>query len=225
MLYPQSNRCARPWTFPAFWDFCIDPSSDGEAAGWSRGSPSSRPIAVSASWNDQYLDLHDYLGLAWYQTSFDLPWAGGTQDGFAFACWPLQSGSTGSLPGATRAATCRSNLTSRRSCGRNRTGWSGTASPPDRALPGNVPPDPNDVFSNQNYPAASFDFFYCGIHRPVWITARHPDGIDDLEGHDRHDGADGQVAVELLWAGAAAGVAAPPGQWSRHPGKRRSLYH
>ena len=78
---------------------------------------------------------------------------------------------------------------------------------PDRVPPGNVPPDPNDVFSNQNYPAASFDFFpYCGIHRPVWITARHPDGIDDLKVTTGIDGASGEVAVEL-WAGAAAGVA------------------
>ena len=74
MLYPQSNPLRQALDISGIWDFCTDPDSEGEAAGWARGLPASRPIAVPASWNDQYLDLHDYLGLAWYQTGFDLPW-------------------------------------------------------------------------------------------------------------------------------------------------------
>ena len=74
MLYPQSNSLRQALDISGSWDFCTDPDSEGEAAGWPRGLPASRPVAVPASWNDQYLDLHDYLGLAWYQTRFDLPW-------------------------------------------------------------------------------------------------------------------------------------------------------
>ena len=40
----------------------------------------------------------------------------------------------------------------------------------------------------------------------MWITARHPDGIDDLKVTTGIEGANGEVAVEL-WAGAAAGTA------------------
>ena len=74
MLYPQSNPLRQALDISGIWDFCIDPESAGEGGGWAQGLPTSRPIAVPASWNDQYLDLHDYLGLAWYQTTFDLPW-------------------------------------------------------------------------------------------------------------------------------------------------------
>jgi beta-glucuronidase len=45
----------------------------GETAGWAGGFD-GRPIAVPASWNDQFEDHREYLGLAWYQTRFDRPW-------------------------------------------------------------------------------------------------------------------------------------------------------
>lgn len=74
MLYPQSNPLRQALDISGIWDFCINPQSAGESGGWAHGLPTSRPIAVPASSNDQYLDLHDYLGLAWYQTTLNLPW-------------------------------------------------------------------------------------------------------------------------------------------------------
>ncbi len=212
MLYPQSNPLRQALDISGIWDFCIDPQSAGESGGWAQGLPTSRPIAVPASWNDQYLDLHDYLGLAWYQTTFDLPWGWAGRKiclrfgsvNYLASVWvngELAGGHEGGhlpfefdisahvRPQANRLVVCVDG-----------------ALAPDRVPPGNVPPDPNDVFSNQNYPAASFDFFpYCGIHRPVWITARHPDGIDDLKVTTGIDGANGQVTVELR--AGTAGVA------------------
>ncbi|MFN8467369.1 MAG: glycoside hydrolase family 2 TIM barrel-domain containing protein [Caldilineaceae bacterium] len=213
MLYPQSNPLRQALDVSGIWDFCIDPDAVGESGGWMQGLPAPRPIAVPASWNDQYLDLHDYLGLAWYQTAFDLPWG---WDGRKIS---LRFGSVNYLA----SVWVNGELAGRHEGGhlpfefdisalvrpqQNRlVVCVDGALAPDRVPPGNVPPDPNDVFSNQNYPAASFDFFpYCGIHRPVWITARHPDGIADLKVTTAIDGADGKVAVEL-WAGAAGGTA------------------
>ena len=208
MLYPQSNPLRQALDISGIWDFCIDPRSAGASGGWAHGLPTSRPIAVPASWNDQYLDLHDYLGLAWYQTTFDLPWGWDDRKislrfgsvNYLASVWvngvlagrhegghlPFEFDISALVqPQQNRLVVCVDG-----------------ALAPDRVPPGNVPPDPNDVFANQNFPAASFDFFpYCGIHRPVWITARHPDGIDDLKITTGIDGVNGEVAVEL-WAGA-----------------------
>ncbi len=213
MLYPQSNPLRQALDISGIWDFCTDPQHVGEAEGWARGLPTSRPIAVPASWNDQYLDLHDYLGLAWYQTTFDLPWGWeGRKICFRFgsANYLASAWVNGELAGRHEGGHLpfEFDVTAlvRQQQNRLVVRVDGSLAP-DRVPPGNVPPDPNDVFANQNYPAASFDFFpYCGIHRPVWLTARHPDGIDDLQITTAIDGAHGEVAVEL-WAGATAGMA------------------
>lgn len=74
MLYPQSNPFRQCINLSGFWDFCLDPDGQGEGAGWYKSFTGGRPIAVPASWNDQFEDWRDYLGPAWYQTNFDLPW-------------------------------------------------------------------------------------------------------------------------------------------------------
>jgi len=74
MLYPQSNPFRQAVDLCGFWDFAFDPDNRGGQAGWAEGFSGGRPIAVPASWNDQFAEGHDYLGAAWYQTRFDLPW-------------------------------------------------------------------------------------------------------------------------------------------------------
>lgn len=74
MLYPQRNQFRQLISLPEFWDLCFDPDGQGEGAGWSKGFTDGRPVAVPASWNDQFEDWSDYLGPAWYQTCFGLPW-------------------------------------------------------------------------------------------------------------------------------------------------------
>lgn len=74
MLYPQFNLFRQSQDLSDFWDFRFDREQVGEAQGWHKGFDNDRPIAVSASWNDQFADGRDYLGPAWYQTHFNLPW-------------------------------------------------------------------------------------------------------------------------------------------------------
>src|SRR5690349_21114077 len=70
-LYPRINSFRQVVELGGFWDFRhdLDPGSRESAGGF----PGGRPIAVPASWNDQFHDLRDFLGPAWYQTRFDLP--------------------------------------------------------------------------------------------------------------------------------------------------------
>ena len=75
MLYPQSNVCRQTADLSGFWDFrSIPPVRAWSGVG--AGFDPAEIIAVPASWNDQFTDWRDYTGVAWYQTRFDLPWAG-----------------------------------------------------------------------------------------------------------------------------------------------------
>lgn len=78
MLYPQQNLCRNKLDLSGIWDFQIDPGQIGECQGWHNGLKNGRPIAVPASWNEQYEDLYNYLGLAWYVKSTYIPsnWQG-----------------------------------------------------------------------------------------------------------------------------------------------------
>ena len=76
MLYPQSNAYRQMADLSGFWDFRFDPADEGREQGWGAGFDPAEIIAVPASWNDQFTDWRDYTGVAWYQTRFDLPWAG-----------------------------------------------------------------------------------------------------------------------------------------------------
>ena len=62
----------------AGWQILVDPSGRmqrneaAESQGW-------RQVRVGLSWNAQFADLRDYMGAAWYQTSFELPAFRGTR--------------------------------------------------------------------------------------------------------------------------------------------------
>jgi beta-glucuronidase len=74
MLYPQINPYRQVRDLSGLWDFRFDPDRAGEMLGWRAGFDPAEIIAVPASWNDQFADGRDYTGVAWYQTTFDLPW-------------------------------------------------------------------------------------------------------------------------------------------------------
>lgn len=78
MLYPQQNHVRNKLDLSGIWDFQIDPEQVGEQNGWFNKLPDSRPIAVPGSWNEQYEELFNYLGLAWYVTRTYVPasWQG-----------------------------------------------------------------------------------------------------------------------------------------------------
>ena len=78
MLYPRSNSFRQCVDLSGLWEFAFDARDVGRTEGWHRGFQ-GRPVAVPASWNDQFEDGRDYLGASWYQTRFDLPWGWDTQ--------------------------------------------------------------------------------------------------------------------------------------------------
>ncbi len=66
MLYPIQNAVRNRLDLSGIWDFQTDPEEAGEQQGWYNGLADARPIAVPGSWNEQYEDIYNYLGLAWY---------------------------------------------------------------------------------------------------------------------------------------------------------------
>jgi beta-glucuronidase len=204
MLYPQTNQYRQVFDLSGFWDFCFDPQGIGENQGWFQGLQESVPIAVPASWNDQFADSRDYLGLGWYQTFFTIPW--GWNDRKIF----IRFGSVnylatvwlnGKLIGTHEGGHLpfEFDITKHvRKEDNHLVVCVDGALAPDRVPPGNVPADPRDVSFFQNFPASNFDFFpYCGIQRPVSIYANHPDAIDDLIVSTQISGTTGTVSMEL----------------------------
>ncbi len=211
MLYPKSNQFRQCISLPEFWDFRFDPDGEGEEAGWHAGFPDGRPIAVPASWNDQFEDWRDYLGPAWYQTSFNLPWGWDQRRivlrfgsvNYMAEVWlngvRLGQHEGGHLPfefDVTPHVRAEGNLLVVRVEGELA---------PDRVPPGRIRPDPLDAFPSASYPPASFDFFpFCGIHRPVLLYAAPRDAIADLTVVTDIEGADGLVRVRVSTASDAA---------------------
>ena len=74
MLYPQRNKYRHLVDLSGFWDFRFDPDDKGMGGNWTNGFNNRCPIAVPASWNDQFADYRDFLGPAWYQLEFTMPW-------------------------------------------------------------------------------------------------------------------------------------------------------
>jgi len=210
MLYPQSNPFRQSINLLGFWDFRFDPDGKGEQFGWDEGFTGGRPIAVPASWNDQFEDWRDYLGPAWYQTRFDLPWGWkerqvhlrfGSVNYFA-EVWlngtRLGQHEGGHLPfefDVTPHVQPQENILVVRVEGELA---------PDRVPPGNAP-GPAEQSLWIRYPATSFDFFpFCGIHRPVLLYTTPHDAIADLTVVTEIEGGDGLVRVRLECADEAA---------------------
>ncbi len=204
MLYPQSNSFRQCIDLSGIWDFRFDPDGWGSERGWSAGFSDAGPIAVPASWNDQFEDARDYLGSAWYQTSFNLPWGWEQRRvrlrfgsvNYLAEVWlngvRLGQHEGGHLPfeyDVTTTIRREGNLLVVRVEGELM---------PDRVPPGNISPDPLDTFNYPAYPAASFDFFpFCGIQRPVLLYATPHEAITDLTVVTESAERDGRVRVRL----------------------------
>ena len=150
MLYPQYNPFRQVIDLSGFWDLRFDPEGQGDRSGWAEGFASGRPVAVPASWNDQFEDGRDFLGPTWYQTCFDLPWGWDAARqhialrfgsvNYMTQVWlngmPLGQHEGGHLPfefDVTPQVRSEGNLLVVRVEGELA---------PDRVPPGNVPPDP-----------------------------------------------------------------------------------
>jgi beta-glucuronidase len=203
MLFPRLNAFRQVIPLSTFWDFCFDPQDGGFQQGYANGFLDARPIAVPASWNEQFEDGRDQLGPAWYQVRFDQP--RGFDDQAAYLrfgsvnyladAWlngvHLGQHEGGHLPfefDVTRQLEPENNLLVVRVDGRLA---------PDRVPPGNIPADPLDTFANVSNPNTSFDFFpYCGIHRPVVLYSTPFTAIADLSVVTEIEGQTGLVTIE-----------------------------
>ena len=206
MLYPQNNLYRQFTDLSGFWDFRFDPTDQGLEQGWSHGFDDSRPIAVPASWNDQFEDGRDFLGPAWYQTHFHLPWGfnlkrlflrfnsvnylaqvwlnGNLLGGHEGGHLPFEFEITGKIHPADNLLVVRVD---------------GSLSF-DRVPPGNVTGDPYDFFGShdKNFPQTNFDFFpFCGIQRPVLLYAIPECSIQNLTVRTGLDGPTGIVSVAV----------------------------
>lgn len=204
MLYPQSNSCRQMADLSGFWDFRFDPANEGVEQGWGAGFDPTEIIAVPASWNDQFAEWRDYLGLAWYRTTFDLPWGWRGQRIFVrfnavsylADVWlngeRLGQHEGGHLPFAfdiTDRVRDEGNVLVVRVDGNLA---------PDRVPPGNLAGRQGAAFPTVNYPDTSYDFFpFCGIQRPVLIYTEPHDAIADLTVVTDIEGADGVVRVRI----------------------------
>ncbi len=210
MLHPQDNRYRCAINLSGLWRFALDPDDRGESAGWPEGLlPEARWIAVPGSWNEQFQDTRDFLGPAWYETSFVLPqsWGWAPDD------WPifLRFGSAqyrarvwlnGTFLGEHEGGHLPFDLDCRQ-----------TARPEEanrlvvrvdgRLGPNTVPPGalgatPGITFGQEVYPDVNFDFYpYAGLHRPVWVYTRCRYGMADLWVTTELAGDAGRVLVRI----------------------------
>ena len=209
MLYPQSNPFRQTIDLSGFCDFAFDPDQRGHSAGWTRGFTHARPIAVPASWNDQFEDGRDYLGAAWYQTHFDLPLGfdpGSHKIRLRFGSvnylaevW-LNGEHIGTHEGGHLPFEFDVSARLQREANTLVVRVDGELKP-DRVPPGNLTSDMQDVATHSkypNYPNASFDFFpFCGIHRPVLLYATTREAIEDITVVTDIVGEAGRVRVTI----------------------------
>jgi beta-glucuronidase len=216
MLYPQSNQFRQTIDLSGFWDFCFDPKDQGQDRGWATWFTGGRPIAVPASWNDQFEDGRDILGPAWYQTRFHLPWGwAGRRVRLRFGSvnylaevW-LNSVRLGLHEGGHLPFEFDVNPHLRPADNHLVVRVDGNLAP-DRVPPGRVPWGPPDAFPGDSkpYPDAHFDFFpFCGIQRPVLLYAVPQEAIADLTVTTDIDGGTGHVRVQFDRDGSAPGIA------------------
>ena len=195
MLYPQRNKYRQYIDLSGFWDFRFDPNNEGLKANWQIGFDKSQPIAVPASWNELFADNRDFLGPAWYQTYFDLPWNWTDQRiilrfgsvNYLAEVWlngeQLGQHEGGHLP-------FEFDITNKLKPARNHL----VVRIDGNLAPDRVPPSGRPMF----YPSTNFDFFpYCGIHRPVLLYTIPHEGIEDITVRTFIDGDTGKVQILL----------------------------
>ncbi|HEX7621416.1 MAG TPA: beta-glucuronidase [Anaerolineales bacterium] len=202
MLFPQQNSSRNLLDLSGIWDFQADPEETGLQHGYYSSLPQPRPIAVPGSWNEQYADLFQYLGMGWYLRKVHLPasWHGqriflrvGSANYWA-AAWvngeKAGEHTGGHLPFAFEvtglvkfnaenviAIQVENHLTLTRVPSGNIDGMGG-------------------FFSG--YPSTTFDFYpYAGIHRLVTLYTVSQTFIEDITVTTDNGGANAHVQVSV----------------------------
>ena len=207
MLFPQNNKLRQKKELAKYWEFLIDENESYQAEDLF-ASFKGQPIAVPASWNEQFAELRDFLGIAWYKTSFNLPW------GFDGKTIFIRFGSVnylakvwlnghylgkhegGHLPFEFEVGNYLKEENILLVQVDAKLAF-------DRVPPGNLK---EQVLQDQHqvgiYPAATFDFFpYAGIHRPVVLYAVNKKHIKDFKVETQIDNKAGIVKVDLTQTG------------------------
>ncbi len=195
MLYPQRNKFRQFIDLSGFWDFRFDHDSEGIEANWINGFEEGQPIAVPASWNDQFADNRDFLGPAWYQTYFNLPTDWKEQQvnlrfgsvNYIADIW-LNGEKIGQHEGGH--LPFEFNVTAQVKNGNNHlvVRVDGTLAK-DR-----VPPSGRPL----NFPQTNYDFFpYCGIHRLVLLYVVPQEYIKDITVRTSIEENLGKVSIKL----------------------------
>jgi beta-glucuronidase len=202
MLYPQQNLFRNKLDLSGIWDFQVDPDQLGEQNGWQNGLENARPIAVPGSWNEQYEDLYNYLGLAWYTRLSYIPQGWRGQRVFlrvGSACYfaavyvngiKIGSHEGGHLPFAFEIT--------------DQIRW-GTENviaisvenelKPTRVPSGNMT---TPLLPVASYPHTTYDFFpFAGIHRPVILYSVPQTYIEDVTVVTGVDGENGTITVTV----------------------------
>jgi beta-glucuronidase len=183
-LLPQQNLIRNVQNISGIWNFKIDSTNIGEQNNWFNGLTNSIPMAVPASWNDQYDELRDYLGYAWYEQNTFIPknWKGqqiyirfGSAN-YAAKVWingkQIGKHEGGHLPFAFDIS--------------NYVNWNASnkivVQVENKLKPNRVPAGAlTSEGGFTNFPAANYDFFpFCGLQRPVYIYAVPKNHISDI---------------------------------------------
>ncbi len=195
ILYPIRNNYRQYIDLSGFWDFQFDLDNQGIEKNWNEGFSNGDPIAVPASWNDQFTENRDFLGPGWYQTTFSIPWDWNDKKvvlrfgsvNYLADVWlngeHIGTHEGGHLPfefDITNLVKNQKNLLVVRVDG--------------HLSPERVPPSGRPY----NFPNTNFDFFpFCGIHRPVLLYSIPKEGIEDITVITNIDSDSGIVLVKI----------------------------
>jgi len=205
MLYPQQNAVRNRIDLSGIWQFQADPAATGDADGWALQLAAPRPMAVPGSWNEQYEDLFNYLGLGWYATECYVPGAWRGQRimlRVGSACYHarvfINGVAVGAHDGGHLPFDCDIGAQVRWDAPNRISIAVENELRPNRVPAGNIN-SPIGAFAS--FPRTTYDFFpFAGLHRPVIPYSVPPGGIDDITVTTDIDGAAGEVAVAVRLA-------------------------
>ena len=206
-LFPQQNDLRNTLNLSGIWQFRKDSLEVGESQSWQNGLKDTRSIAVPGSWNEQFTDSRDYLGMVWYEkeTYVPSPWKGqrifiriGSAT-YASKLWingkAVGKHEGGNLPFAFEISSLINwGATNRISIQLE------NILKPTRVPTGNVTGGP---FSN--FPKSNYDFFpFAGLHREVWLYSQPSvASIKDITVKTDFTGTTGSVDVAVITEGKA----------------------
>jgi beta-glucuronidase len=206
-LHPQQNEVRNTLNLSGIWQFKKDSLEVGEKENWQSGLSNVRSIAVPGSWNEQFTDMRDYLGMVWYEKESYVPssWKGqrifirvGSAN-YAAKLWingqlvGMHEG--GHLPFAFEIGSFMKWGTPNRISIQIENNLK-----PTRVPTGNVVGGP---FTN--FPKSNYDFFpYAGLHRAVWLYSLPAvASIKDITLKTGFTGTTGNVDIKLDTEGKA----------------------